>query len=218
MEIQKKTGFLIFRPNLLAHRIQFKHTIVACGSSRGGTSSISYALAQAGVYLGPTADLNHEDTDIVKSIRDKAALRRIFAERNKTHDTWGFKVPEAAFYLDWLDIELRNPIMIYVMRNPASVARSIMARDPVYGSGMDGFSGALNHGLRYYNHFTETMRRIQSPIILVEYEAIVHSPAEFAKDFFSCLNIPLSDATIAEIAENISVPGYKPIAKPSVEA
>ena len=216
-QFTQQSGFLIFRPNLLALRLKAKHTVVAAGSSRGGTSIISYALARAGFNLGSTADLNHEDIEILGSIRNKTALRKIFNQRNVAHDVWGFKVPEAAYYFDWLDMELRNPIFIYVMRNPASIARSIMLRDPIYGTGANGYAGALSHGLRYYIHFAETLKRIQSPVLIVEYEAILQNPIGFCSDFYSCLGIELENKLISEIAEKMSKPGYKTIEKNSEE-
>ena len=155
--------------------------------------------------------------EILKSIKDKASLRKIFADRNLAHDVWGFKVPLAAFYFDWLDMELRNTVFVYVMRNPASVAKSIMIRDPVYGSGIDGFVGALNHSLRYYVHFTETLRRLRSPVILVEYEAAMRSPLDFCNDFYTCLGIELDEASIVDIAQQLSEPGYKEISEQSKE-
>lgn len=209
--ILEKSGFLVFKPNLLAKRIEAKHTIVAAGSSRGGTSVVSYALARAGFFLGPTANAYHEDMEILKAIKDKASLRKIFAERNLAHDVWGFKIPLAAFYFDWLDMELRNTVFIYVMRNPASIAKSIMTRDPVYGSGIDGFVGALNHSLRYYVHFTETLRRLRSPVILVEYEAVIRAPLDFCNDFYACLGIKLEEACLFDIAQQLSEPGYKDV-------
>ena len=59
--ILEKSGFLVFKPNLLAKRIKVKHTVVAAGSSRGGTSVVSYALVRAGFFLGPTANVYFED-------------------------------------------------------------------------------------------------------------------------------------------------------------
>lgn len=209
--IENKSGFIIFRPNLLKQRIKNKHTVAIAGSSRGGTSSVSYILARAKFALGNVGDLNYEDKDIVNIVNNKFALRKVFIERNTAHDIWGFKVPEAGFHFDWLDIELRNPIFVYVMRNPASVARSIMNRDPIYGSNIKGFTDSLNHAFRYYIHFTETLKRLQSPVILVEYEAMAKSPVEFCKDFYNCLGIAVSEADIVDIAQQLTKPGYKNI-------
>jgi hypothetical protein len=212
MEIIQKSGFSIFRPRLLQQRINTKHTTVIAGSSRGGTSLVAYALARTGFNLGPTHDLkNHEDTEIIKVFRNKSALRTIFNERNAAYNVWGFKVPESTYYFDWLDIQLRNPIFIYVVRNPASIARSIMQRHPVYGTGVDGYIRSFEHGLRYYNYFAETFRRMQSPTLIIEHEAISHNSIDFCQDFYACLGIQLNASLLSDIAKNISTPGYKKI-------
>jgi hypothetical protein len=212
MEIIQKSGFSIFRPRLLQRRINAKHnTTVIAGSSRGGTSVIAYALARTGFNLGPTNDINHEDTEILKILRNKSALRTIFDERNAASDVWGFKIPEATYYFDWLDIQLRNPIFIYVVRNPASIARSIFQRDPIYGTGIEGYIRSFEHGLRYYNYFAETFRRMQSPTLVIEHEAILHNSIDFCQDFYDCLGIQLNSNLLSDIAKNISTPGYKKI-------
>ncbi|MEE9425932.1 MAG: sulfotransferase [Methylococcales bacterium] len=211
MEIIQKTGFTIFRPRLLQQRINTKHTTVIAGSSRGGTSVIAYALARTGFNLGQTNDINHEDTEILKVFRNKSALRTIFNERNAAYDVWGFKVPESTYYFDWLDIQLRNPIFIYVVRNPASIARSIFQRHPVYGKGLDGYVNSFEHGLRYYSYFAETLRRMQSPTLIIEHEAIVHNPIDFCQNFYTSLGIEINSDLLSDIAQNISTPGYKKI-------
>lgn len=209
--IENRTGFVVFRPSLLQQRITAKHTVAVAGSSRGGTSTLAYLLARSDFPLGNVGDLNYEDKDIVKAINNKQVLRKLFIERNRDHDVWGFKVPEAGFHFDWLDIELRNPVFVYVMRNPASVARSIIARDPIYGTNIRGFADSLNHAFRYYAHFAETLKRLQSPVILVEYETIARSPVEFCKDFYACLGIDVGESEVLDIAKQISEPGYKNI-------
>jgi hypothetical protein len=209
--VENKSGFVIFRPNLLQRRIAAKkHTIVVAGASRGGTSSISYALVRSGFLLGEDlGHLNYEDKEIINARMNKQKLRRIFSKRNSQHNVWGFKLPEASFHLDWLDIELRNPIFVYVMRNPASVARSVIARSPAYEADREGLIGSLNHALRFYTYFTESLKRIESPIILVEHEAIARSPIAFCKDFYACLGIEVSKEEILDIAKQMAEPGYK---------
>lgn len=200
----------------LKNRVKAPHTIAVVGSSRGGTSCVAYAMVKAGIYMGKTGELNHEDTEILPVLHNKHKFRQIIRDRNSNFRTWGFKIPEAAFHLDWLDGELRNPIFVYVTRNIACVAASIMKRDPIYGPGVPGLAGSLTHALRYYTHMIETLRRLEAPMLMVQYEAILRSPEKFCAEFFSALEIPCDDELTAEIVQGISSPGYKSI-KPAAE-
>jgi hypothetical protein len=213
--IETRKSFTIVRPNLLRDYAAAPHTIVVGGSSRGGTSAISYALASAGLYLGPVGDLNHEDKEILAAIRTKRNLREIFRNRNKSHEVWGFKIPEITFHFDWLDMELRRPIFIFVFRNVAGVAQSIQTRDPVFGRSLNGYVQSLKHALTYYNYFTECLRRMQSPVVIIEYERIISEPEAVIPELFELLGLHADRDTIPRICSNLKIPGYKTLQAPT---
>lgn len=211
MHIKHYSTFSVFRVGLLEQRCKKDHTVVGLGASRGGTSVVSYTLAQAGMPMGKTNNLNHEDEDILQNIRRKKELSKIFASRNEEFGTWGFKLPAATFLVDWLDGELRDPVFIFVIRNIASVARSVLKHDPIYGKDLRGYGASMKHAIRYYDHITSAIERIESPVIMVELERALSKSDLFVDELFTTLDMDVDDETTALIKSQLRQPGYKPI-------
>jgi len=201
----------VVRPKLLSERIKGPHGILAMGAPRGGTSTISYLLDRAGIDMGRINHQNYEDNDVQKSIGNRALLNSVLQRRSKAagDGRWGCKVPALSFHLQWLDTVLTAPVFVFVFRNPAAVARSILNRDPVFGSDQHGYLASIDHGMKFYNSFRKLAPRLSAPIIVYEYEEAKRRPEIFVTEMDCSLGLGLNSEKIQEIAASITAPGYK---------
>lgn len=186
-------------------------TYVLAGSSRGGTSALAYIFLRKGVDLGAGNKVNHEDRNMAAAITrneiDVPAVRRYIEQRNTEKDVWGFKLPRAAMHLSAIEAELRNPIFVYIYRNPVSIARSILQREKNYEKGIGGFAKALNHASSFYEKMSAAIAEMGSPVILVEYEKLYYEPCNALAAMFDALH--WSSCGVDDIASEIKKPGYK---------
>lgn len=102
-----------------------QRTIIVLGVARSGTSMVASVLRQLGVFMGAEAvPPVYEDVRLAKAIETgaQADARRVVAEYNETHATWGFKRPGALGYLNELSTLVRTPIYVVVFRDPLAIA------------------------------------------------------------------------------------------------
>ena len=152
-------------------------TLIVSGLSRSGTSMIALALRLAGVHMGSLIDdVVYEDNEIAGALKDpsRAALRGIIAERNASHEIWGFKRPNIH---EWLEPEqitmFREPKLIIAFRDPVAIAeRNILAeyiperiavRQAIAAAGVLG----------------TFIEQIPCPVLLVSYEKALSGPETF---------------------------------------
>ena len=119
---------LIARPP--THEAQ--RTIVVYGVSRGGTSLVAGVCKGLGIPMNrrnEKNDPNHEDPEFKFSDPDR--LRERIRQRDASSDLWGFKWPDSLLNKDVLDRLLRNPHYIFVYRNIAAVADSVVEKGQI---------------------------------------------------------------------------------------
>lgn len=116
-------------------RTRVKKTFVVLGCPRGGTSLIAGALYHSGISMGNFRTGQYEDQDFKidpKRARSaKRLLRPRIRVRNSMHEYWGWKVPNAIYYIDRIRKHLVNPQYIFIYRDPEAVARSSARHDGV---------------------------------------------------------------------------------------
>jgi hypothetical protein len=188
-----------------------RYTLACCGSSRGGTSLVSYFFSHANIYMGETSDLNFEDQEMSHLVLNgkKRKIIALVRKRNEAYDRWGFKLPEAAYFLQFFDGILRKPVVVFVFRNPLAVARSILLRDPIYGKDLRGFSASLQHGLRCYQHFQEQILNLECPIVLVDFERAVNAPDRLIAELCEALYLEVAPATREQMIHGVRAGGYQ---------
>jgi hypothetical protein len=107
-------------------------TILVLGCYRGGTSRVAKMLHDAGVSMGldydpadATGYSNYEDYDLAAALHEGRSddVIAIIAARN-ANAVWGFKWPGTVFHLDALLPLLRNPLLLFVWRDPVSCLES----------------------------------------------------------------------------------------------
>lgn len=163
-----------------------QRTVVVVGSPRGGTSMVAGALRELGVYLGPRLGHNHEDPSFLS--RDVDQIRGTVAERNASHDVWGWKVPHSIEYLPEILGDLRNPHFVTVVRNPVAVAMSNH-----YHSGMD-VDQSLRTAMGYYNQIVDFVAATDAPLMLIDYERALREQRPFVDGLVEFLGLDVAPA------------------------
>lgn len=184
-------------------------TLVVTGSPRGATSLVAYALRRGGYPLAARAtSLNHEDDAIVAARDDPAALLAVVEARNAEGARWGFKLPFASRAIDWYARHLRRPVFVMVYRNPLAIARSIARREPQWPDTSEGLDRALRRGLEMMTAGTDVLRQ-DAPAVLIDADAAKATPEVFVAELFAALVIDAPPDRVAEIARELTAPGYK---------
>jgi len=211
MEVSDKMVFV--RKSVLDGYIGGSSTVVVTGASRGGTSAIAYALERAGLNMGEGLGRNYEDTEFMRLMNNRSCnvprLLEVIEQRNSVNERWGFKLPRAAFHLQWLDTHLRSPIFVFVYRDPLSVARSILRRDAIWGNEVDGLIQSIQHPLRFFEKMTTSIPKLSAPVVLLSYETAHFGANAFVPEFLGALGFTDEEGRFPEIASELSLPGYK---------
>jgi hypothetical protein len=177
-------------------------TLVVTGSPRGGTSMVAYVIQASGYPLIGFTHGNHEDGELAAAWLDEKARKTVIDKHNAA-SRWGFKLPYAAQSIDWCITHIRRPIFVMIYRNPLSIARSIIAREPSLTGAPLG--NIINHGLGFMMAGTKAVSK-GAPTICVDVDEAKHHPAVFVDEM--CETLDLSPADRAGIVREISTPGY----------
>jgi sulfotransferase family protein len=164
-----------------------------------------------GVDMGVKDTVNYEDPYFVKSVRqgyfDRDAVEKRISKRNIQNDIWGMKVPAAAFHTIEIERLVRNPIFIFIYRNPVSVARSVLSRTNVFERSPKGVSQALSHSAVFNRSMSNSITDLRSPVICIEYEMILNNTKAALQELFENLGQNIKRPEL--LVEYMSRPGYK---------
>ncbi len=177
------------------------YTVIVMGTPRGGTSAVAGTVQRLGVFMGENLPNNYEDPDFKLSNRDNIGVA--IAERNSSHDTWGFKFPNAIAYLgDFVDA-FRNPVLVVVERDAvASMKRILRQRD---GAPIDVMVNTLRKKLEN----AKLARRTGWPTLYVSYEKLVQHPESFVRELAEFLHIKAGRKTVQELLPFLEPGSYK---------
>jgi hypothetical protein len=217
-KIEFRDTMIIVRPDSLTD-VLGNETLVIGGPSRGGTSIIAYILLNIGYYLGDNLREDyHEDRDILDAIGRPSEMEKIIAGRNQQYARWGFKVPDAVHYIDWLAGALRNPVFMVVFRNPIATTKSILKRDPNFGgsAGLRQLATALEHGLHKMELGTQALRT-SAPSILIDVDAARATPEWLVRELADLFGPKTAARQLEAIAHEIGSGSYKPAMAQPVE-
>jgi hypothetical protein len=175
-------------------------TVVVGGVSRGGTTSVAAILRDLGVFLGSDLPHNLEDTDFHVPFEQ---LPQVIDQRSQAHDVWGWKHPDVTLYLDHVIGHLPNPRLVFVTRDPTSVAVSQLNRNDLdVEKAMQDAVMALHRNLLF-------SMRLRIPTLMVSYEKLVLSPVVGVAEIAAFMNIELSQARQNEIAKFVKAGRYR---------
>jgi hypothetical protein len=211
--MKEMNGIYIYNHKIFKNYLDSgKYTICAMGSARGGTSLIAYILLSLGFELGSeSSPLNHEDNNFLpEKFKIPNYVEEYIKIKNSYYDIWGFKMPSAVKHIQILNNCLRNPIYIFIYRNPLSVLKSIINNEKSLKKNMLGYVFALRHPLQSYFDSLDLLKGNQ-PVILLKYEDIKNNSLNFIKQLSEIFLIKVDEDELNLISENISKPGYKKI-------
>lgn len=148
-------------------------TVGVFGQTKGGTSALAGVVNILGVPMwGREKTL--DDTDMVLD------TDRTIQRRNEQYDIWGFKNPSLTPRVDELVPKLRNPHILFVLRDPVAIEMSLQQ-----GRADDN----KNFLQRLRQFYTWMPSNPGYPWMPVSYEKLVTSTSEEVRniaDFLGC--------------------------------
>lgn len=198
-------------------------TYIVIGSPRGGTSMVAGLLRLLGIYMGDeVAEANNEDqafinlhkggfeTLLALTSKDSTikTIRDIIQERNKKHETWGWKDPLSSLYVKHIIGDLRNPRFVFVTRDLAAIAQreQLAMASRTTGSPQEFFLRRMQRSLTLYEHAIEDLLAHKFPSAVVSYERALIDPADCSRRLlrFAGLNDADNDDLLNRMATFIS--------------
>lgn len=192
------------------------YTVACSGARRGGSSTLPYILNRLGLAMGEIEADTYEDTEMLRCRHNAERLQEVIAKRNTLADQWGFKIPSIRRgQLGFFDAKLRNPVFLYIFRNPLLAAQSYLTQveNDAFPSNRKGLSAALNETLVAYSEFAAFLQQTRSPCLLVSMELLQRNPAACLEDIATRLGLSTPADVIEDLVENLRKPGFKPRAR-----
>lgn len=215
MNIEKRKTLTIFKKNQLTQYHQSGFNLIACGASRGGTSALGSLMKYFNFPMGENLHPStHEDIDFANiTIRGKMdELPELIRNKAKETANWSIKMPHALKHLATFDQNLDRCVFLIVVRNPFSVANSLIKHDNKYSNTLDEYLRGLDHAMDFYKKLHD-LKGLKSPFIICEYEKALLSPRDFVLDFIYATGIESNEKSIQEAIDLISSSGYKEVNK-----
>ena len=100
-------------------------TIVVVGAARSGTSIVAGVLKKLGIFMGDQAvPPVFEDVRLAALLESSQfeAAAEVVKEYDQRAAVWGFKRPGIIRVIDEMHALLRNPVYLYVFRDPVCIA------------------------------------------------------------------------------------------------
>jgi hypothetical protein len=169
---------------------------------------VALTLRGLGVPMGDGLAKNHEDLDFYASLHSHDLSHRsllpLVNVRNQKFSTWGFKSPLLLENnaLTRIIPMLRNPMMIFVFRNPLATAESRARRD-----GDDPVQALLRWD-RLFGYMRDAISQTNCPVLAINYDASVARPGEFVRELAQILGLQV-DTPDQLAAALISGDGYR---------
>ncbi|OWU82252.1 hypothetical protein ATO6_22680 [Oceanicola sp. 22II-s10i] len=174
-------------------------TIFAFGLGRSGTTMLSRAMAELGIFMGEKiTPQTHEDKDIQLAIkaRDMKAFKQICRRRDADHDRWGFKCPAARGDVSGLASRMRNPRAIVVFRDIVAIAlRNSISVDAEVIPGLQAAAKA-NVAL------IDEVIKAEIPTLVVSYEKALQYPDRLVMAIAAHSGIEISEERARQIARD----------------
>ncbi len=173
---------------------------------------VAFVLYRAGLHMGERLGArNYEDQDIRPYLpqrgrlapwHDHRQLRGLVRRRDAMHARWGFKLPHATRHIRLLTRELRNPVFLVCIRNPAAVARSIARRDPP----PPWLSAGLGLAVEPVSAALKVVACTDAPMLIIDTDEVVKRPGRFLDEAARLLNL---QGDLRGIGQIIRERGYR---------
>ena len=102
-------------------------TVIITGSPAGGTTCVSRVVDALGITIQyrPDNDRTHEDFALGLGITAGLPIADIIESYDRQHERWGFKFPGIFGHLGKYIDQFRNPVILYVFRDPVAIHQSL---------------------------------------------------------------------------------------------
>jgi hypothetical protein len=175
---------------------------------------IANVARSMGVYLGGNLPINLEDKDFSWNVLRKnkswdreqklSSIRRAIVKRNAEQDVWGWKYPRIDNYFDDIFLDIVNPMLVCVFRDPvASSWRGVVRqqRSPAQ---------AIHKTLKLQANNLRMIEKSGAPALLISYEKAIANPLQLVKMLNQFMSLGLLDEKIVECSKRVNPElGYK---------
>lgn len=187
-------------------------TFVCFGVPRGGTSMVAGSLVGMGVFMGSNLPVNQEDPNFTN--RSRSEMVKTIEDRNHQFTNWGWKFPNASYYLNDLVTALRNPHFIIVYRDPVAIAQRHIFDHNICDH-EQAVESAFDDLLTKHQRNIDLARRHRVPTLLVSYEKAINDPLQFLNELaeFTSCELPRD---LKPLLEFMRPNGYKKTPDPRV--
>lgn len=201
-------------------------TVIVIGCGRGGTTAVSGVVDALGVRMveedRPGTRINMEDGEFVAGVLDERPepggprypglyrrIGKIIARRNAAYVNWGWKDPSVDLYLDGVIHQVRNPLVLFVLRNVYDVGVSHIA------AGEPSFETAFDQSLQRYTRGWGLVSKLGLPTLFVGFERALADRADFVLQVAEFLRLePTREQFDAAVRWLRPKMGYQPLTKP----
>ena len=156
-------------------------TVIVIGCGRGGTTAVSGVVDALGVRMveasQPDTRINMEDGEFVTAMLDGQPepdaprypglyrrIGKVIARRNAAYIDWGWKDPSVDLYLEGVIHQVRNPLVLFVVRNIFDIGMSHLA------AGGGSFETAFDQSLQRYQREWQLAAKLGLPTLFIGYE------------------------------------------------
>lgn len=202
-------------------------TVIVVGCGRGGTTAVSGVVDALGVRMTeasqPETRINMEDGEFIAAMLDGQPepggprypglyrrIGKIVARRNAAYVDWGWKDPSADLYLEGVIHQVRNPLVLFVVRNVFDVGMSHLA------AGGNSFETAFDQSLQRYQRLWTIVAKLGLPTLFVGFERALADRETFVLETAEFLRLEPSQEQF-DAAVNWLRPkgGYNPLKQPA---
>ena len=202
-------------------------TVIVIGCGRGGTTAVSGVVDALGVRMveasQPATRINMEDGEFVGAMlehqpepdapRYPGLYRRIgkvIARRNAAYIDWGWKDPSVDLYLEGVIHQVRNPLVLFVVRNIFDIGMSHIA------AGGGSFETAFDQSLQRYQRDWQLAAKLGMPTLFIGYERALDDREAFVAQVVDFLRLTPTEEQF-DAAVNWLRPkgGYHPLKNPA---
>lgn len=185
--IMARFGFYKRRTEVCRNAIAYplpaydSRTVIIIGCGRGGTTAVSGVVDALGVRMvevsQPATRINMEDGEFVAAMLDSQPepdaprypglyrrIGKVIARRNAAYIDWGWKDPSVDLYLEGVIHQVRNPLVLFVVRNIFDIGMSHLA------AGGGSFETAFDQSLQRYQREWQLAAKLGLPTLFIGYE------------------------------------------------
>ncbi len=182
-------------------RLPDQRTILVTGHFRGGTSMVAGILRMLGLFLGDRIERgNNEDLEFKDA--PVSAIRARIRERDAAHHVWGFKYPGVFLTgAEWID-EVRNPIVVCIMRDLLACAQSEVFNRQ-FADELDALRSKCDHQTKLMQ-FLEVVKARRRPFMLISYERALQHPRDVVDSLAAFAGLDAPEETRRNAADFVT--------------